>query len=303
MKESPLGRQAHQFFLDVQQKITDGLATLDGAAFRTDEWSREGGGGGRSMILLDGAVFEKGGVNVSCVHGELSEGFAKDLPGDGRSFFATGVSLVIHPRNPHVPTVHANFRYLEKGSDAAWFGGGSDLTPWILYDEDAAHFHRVWKEVCARHPIADFGRLKRWCDEYFFLPHRGETRGIGGIFFDYFGLPAPMGTPADLETVFRFVSEAGGSFLDAYAPIVERRKATPYGERERSWQLLRRGRYVEFNLIYDRGTIFGLKTGGRVESILMSLPPLVRWGYDERPELGTEEERLVGILRSPRDWV
>ncbi len=298
------GRAAHQFFLQIQQEITDRLAAIGGNPFRVDEWTRDEGGGGRSMILLDGTTFEKGGVNVSCVHGELSEAFAKDLPGEGRRFFATGISLVIHPRNPHVPTVHANFRYLEKGTDAAWFGGGSDLTPWILYDEDAVHFHRVWRSVCDRHPVANYARFKEWCDEYFFLPHRGERRGIGGIFFDYLGLAgSKIGTPADLDQVFAFVKDAAAGFLDAYVPIVERRRAAAWTEDQRLWQLTRRGRYVEFNLVYDRGTIFGLKTNGRVESILMSLPSLVRWGYDEHPAPGTEQARLVGILEKPRDWL
>src|SRR5262245_20236387 len=173
------GGAAHQFFLDVQRDITDRLAAIDGGTFRIDEWDRAEGGGGRSMVLLDGRVFEKGGVNVSCVHGELTDSFAKELPGEGKSFSATGVSLVIHPRNPHVPTVHANFRYLEKGTAAAWFGGGSDLTPWVLYDEDAIHFHRVWRSACEGYPFADHSRLKTWCDEYFFIPHRQECRGVG----------------------------------------------------------------------------------------------------------------------------
>jgi coproporphyrinogen III oxidase len=288
------GQAAHQFFRKIQEQITERLAQIDGGSFRIDEWDRDEGGGGRTMILLDGRVIEKGGVNVSCVHGELSDAFAKELPGEGKNFFATGVSLVIHPRNPHVPTVHANFRFLEKGT-SSWFGGGSDLTPWILYDEDATHFHRVWKSVCDRHPIADHARLKKWCDEYFFLPHRGETRGIGGIFFDYFS--------GDHDTTFRFVEDAASHFLDAYVPIVERRLDTPFTEAERTWQLTRRGRYVEFNLVYDRGTIFGLKTKGRIESILMSLPNLVRWGYDEHPEPGTKEARLLEILKAPRDWL
>ena len=285
------GHAAHQLFLDVQARITDALETLDGGqSFRVDEWTRPEGGGGRSMVIEDGRVFEKGGVNVSAVYGELSEAFAKELPGAGRRFFATGVSLVIHPRSPHVPTVHANFRYLEKGdgtSFEAWYGGGADLTPWILYEEDAADFHRVWRDVCGRHPVADHDRLKRWCDEYFYLPHRGETRGVGGIFFDYFGVGGDKGTPAP---------------LDDYLPIVERRRHAPFTEAERAWQLVRRGRYVEFNLVYDRGTVFGLKTGGRIESILMSLPNLVAWKYDHQPEPGYQTQ-LIEALTRPRDWL
>jgi coproporphyrinogen III oxidase len=298
------GQEAHQFFLEAQETITKELVSVEGGQFRVDEWDREEGGGGRSMILLDGRIFEKAGVNVSCVHGELSEAFARELPGEGRSFFATGVSLVIHPRNPHAPTVHANFRYLEKGGDAAWFGGGSDLTPWILYDEDAIHFHRTWKSACDRHPVASYARFKKWCDEYFYIPHREECRGIGGIFFDYYGLDSPkLGTKADLDQVFAFVKDAATRFPEAYVPIVKRRKDTPFTEAERTWQLTRRGRYVEFNLVYDRGTVFGLKTKGRVESILMSLPNLVRWGYDEHAEPGSKEARLVEILKKPRDWL
>jgi coproporphyrinogen III oxidase len=300
------GQAAHQLFLDVQARITDALASLDGAGcFRVDEWDRPEGGGGRTMVIEDGRVFEKGGVNVSAVHGELTEAFARELPGEGRRFFATGVSLVIHPKNPHVPTVHANFRYLEKGDGAgytAWYGGGADLTPWILYEEDAVHFHRVWREVCGRHAVADHDRLKRWCDEYFYLPHRGETRGIGGIFFDYFGTGGDKGTPAELDEVRRFVEDAAGSFLDAYLPIVERRQHAAATEAERDWQLVRRGRYVEFNLVYDRGTVFGLKTGGRIESILMSLPNLVSWKYDHQVEPGYQAE-LVEVLKKPRAWI
>ncbi|MCB9646360.1 MAG: oxygen-dependent coproporphyrinogen oxidase [Deltaproteobacteria bacterium] len=303
---TPRGQAAHQLFLDVQTRITDALASLDGRqSFRVDQWDRPEGGGGRSMVIEDGRVFEKGGVNVSAVYGELSEAFARELPGSGRHFFATGVSLVIHPRNPHVPTVHANFRYLEKGDGedyTAWFGGGADLTPWILYEEDAVHFHRVWKAACDRHPVADHDRLRKWCDEYFYLPHRGETRGVGGIFFDYFGTGGERGTPADLDEVQRFVEDAAGSFLDAYLPIVERRQHTESTEAERAWQLVRRGRYVEFNLVYDRGTVFGLKTGGRIESILMSLPNLVAWKYDHQPEPGYQTA-LLEVLKQPRDWL
>lgn len=301
------GRAAHQFFLDLQSRITDGLANLDGqGSFCADEWDREGGGGGRSMVIEDGRVFEKGGVNLSAVFGELSEAFAKELPGPGRRFFATGVSLVIHPKNPHVPTVHANFRYLEKGDGeqtVAWFGGGADLTPWILYEEDARHFHEVWKSACDRHEVGDHPRFKRWCDDYFFIPHRGEARGIGGIFFDYLGVGGKKGTPADLDETFAFVQDAGGSFLDAYLPIVERRQDAASTEAERQWQLVRRGRYVEFNLVYDRGTVFGLKTGGRIESILMSLPNLVSWKYDHQLEPDSYQTRLVSALQNPRDWL
>ena len=307
IEASARGDAAHQFFLEVQTRITSALEQQDGVGrFQTDLWQRPDGGGGRTMILADGPVIEKGGVNVSCVYGELSEGFAKELPGVGRGFFATGLSLVIHPRSPQVPTVHANFRYLEKGAAderVCWFGGGADLTPWILYEEDAVHFHRTWKTVCDRHPVADHARFKQWCDDYFYLKHRDERRGIGGIFFDYLGLDAEKGTPADPDEVFTFVRDAADRFIDAYVPIVERRKDVAYSERERDWQLRRRSRYVEFNLLYDRGTTFGLRTNGRVESILMSLPNIACWNYDDRPEPGTAQAELVEVLRTPRDWL
>jgi coproporphyrinogen III oxidase len=296
---SSRGRAAHTFFLDVQDRITEALVSVDGQSFKTDEWKREEGGGGRSRVLMDGRIFEKAGVNVSLVFGELPDSVAKDMPGQGLRFLATGVSLVLHPRSPHVPTVHANFRYLERSDGASstgWFGGGSDLTPYILYDEDAIHFHQTWRDVCARHPVADYGAMKKTCDEYFFLPHRNERRGVGGIFFDYLQSPDPQDS-------FRFVKDAASSFLDAYLPIVDRRKDLPHSEEERTWQLTRRGRYVEFNLVYDRGTIFGLKTKGRTESILMSLPSAVRWGYDEHPLPNSYQSRLVDVLVTPKEWV
>ncbi len=282
------------YFRSLQDRICSALEQVDGGPpFREDQWQREGGGGGRSRVLTDGAVFEKAGVNFSEVSGQMSEEFARQVPGEGRDFYATGISLVLHPRSPMVPTVHANFRYLHKG-DRQWFGGGADLTPYYPYSEDAIHFHRVWRDVCRRHSsVADHARFKKWCDEYFYLPHRGEHRGVGGIFFDYL--------EGDIATIFAFVQDAGNSFLDAYLPIVRRRKDEPYGARERAFQEFRRGRYVEFNLLYDRGTLFGLKTGGRVESILMSLPPVVRWLYDYRPEPGSREAALDEALR-PWDW-
>ena len=289
-----LRERATRFFQDLQDEITRALEAEDpGASFREDAWERSGGGGGRTRVMIDAPLLEKGGVGFSAVHGEMGEDLAAVVPGEGRAFFATGVSLVLHPRSPRVPTVHANFRYVEKG-ERAWFGGGSDLTPYYLVPEDAAHFHRTWKEACGRHPGADYARFKKWCDEYFHLPHRGEARGVGGIFFDYL--------EGDLEARFAFVQDAGRRFLDAYLPILRRRRDEPWGDAERRWQLLRRGRYVEFNLLYDRGTMFGLKTGGRTESILMSLPPLVRWGYDERPAPGSPEAALLEALRAPRDW-
>jgi coproporphyrinogen III oxidase len=284
---------AADYFEKLQDRICAGLARHDGQDFREDAWQRPGGGGGRTRVLVEGNVFEKAGVNFSNVHGEFSEEFAAQVPGEGREFRAAGISLVLHPRNPFVPTVHANFRLLMKGA-RWWFGGGSDLTPYYPFREDVIHFHRTWKSVCERHPPpVDYARFKKWCDEYFYLPHRQEPRGVGGIFFDYL--------EGSFQALFAFVRDCGDHFLDAYLPIAERRKDIPYAEREREFQQFRRGRYVEFNLLYDRGTVFGLKTGGRIESILMSLPPLVRWGYDYHPEPGSREAELFAFLK-PRDW-
>lgn len=286
--------RAVTFFKQLQDRICEGLAAADGGgAFREDAWTRPGGGGGRSRVIEDGAVFEKGGVNFSEVHGEFAPEFAKQIPGDGLAFTAAGVSLVIHPRSPLVPTVHANFRFLTHGSKA-WFGGGADLTPYYPVLEDVVHFHRTWKGVCDRHPpVADYATMKRDCDEYFFLKHRNEARGVGGIFFDY-----ADATPA----VFAFVRDAADTFLASYVPIVERRKGLPHTPAQRWFQEYRRGRYVEFNLVYDRGTVFGLKTDGRTESILMSLPPVVRYVYDYHPTPGTPEAELTDYWLKPKDW-
>jgi coproporphyrinogen III oxidase len=295
MMPQKMHEQAGSFFRTLQDHICAGLEAADGAGkFREDQWQRKGGGGGRSRVLAEGAVFEKAGVNFSEVFGEFSEEFAKQIPGEGCKFTATGVSLVLHPRNPFVPTVHANFRFLTKG-ERAWFGGGADLTPYYAFREDVIAFHKVWKNVCEKHaPLIDYQKMKRDCDEYFFLAHRNEPRGVGGIFFDYLG--------GDLEAVFAFVKDAGMAFLDSYVPIVQRRKNSPFTDKHRHFQALRRGRYVEFNLLYDRGTIFGLKTGGRTESILMSLPPMVKWEYDFHPEPGSPEAELYEVYLKPRDW-
>lgn len=288
-------RDAVEFFLNLQDQICSGLEVADGAMrFRQDTWDREGGGGGRSRVMVDGGVFEKAGVNFSEVFGDLSPEFAKQLPGEGTKFSATGVSLVLHPRNPMVPTVHANWRFLTKG-ESWWFGGGADLTPYYPFREDVVHFHRVWKDVCNQHPeVADYAKMKKECDDYFYLPHRKEPRGVGGIFFDYLG--------GDPEKVFAFVRACSEAFLPAYTPIVQRRKGLPFHERHRAFQEYRRGRYVEFNLLYDRGTVFGLKTGGRTESILMSLPPVVRYIYDWHAEPNTPEAALTDYWLHPRDW-
>jgi len=303
--------RAAAYFQDLQDRIVAGLEQLDGGKFREDRWERPGGGGGRSRVLAEGALFEKAGVNFSDVHGEFSKEFAAALPGTGTSFRATGVSLVLHPRNPHVPTVHANFRRLQRG-DTGWFGGGADLTPYYLRPEDAVHFHRTLKAACDPSDPGLYPRFKAWCDRYFFIPHRNEPRGVGGVFFDYLGAgaEATAGGPAagssaieaDPERTFDFVRQTGDAFLPAYAPIVERRRGEPVTEEQRRWQLIRRGRYVEFNLIYDRGTIFGLKTDGRVESILMSLPPEVRWEYGHEPAPGSPEAETLAAIRGRIDW-
>ncbi len=310
------GEAAATFFRRLQDDVVAALERADGQKFREDEWQRPGGGGGRSRVLADGALFEKAGVNFSDVHGELRPEMAGSLPGDGLRFRATGVSLVLHPRNPRIPTMHANVRHLERGS-ASWFGGGTDLTPYYVVPEDAGHFHRTLRDVCVQFDAGFYPRFKRWCDDYFFLPHRGEPRGVGGIFFDYLGagaeatakqprdpaLAAPAAVEGDGERLFAFVQALGAAIMPAYLPIVERRREEPWGERERRWQLLRRGRYVEFNLIYDRGTLFGLKTDGRIESILMSLPPEVRWEYGFAPEPGSPEAASLADICARRDWI
>ena len=285
--------EAEAYFKSLQDRITESLSALEGEPFREDLWDREGGGGGRTRVIENGSIIEKGGVNFSRVYGNLPEEFADQIPmGSGTEFFATGISLVIHPRNPKAPIVHANFRYLEKG-DARWFGGGADLTPCYPYAEDATHFHQTLKAACDSHDATYYPRFKKWCDEYFTIRHRGEMRGIGGIFFDYL--------KDDPDDTFAFVRSAGDALLPAYVPIVEKRRSEPYGAREREFQMLRRGRYAEFNLVYDRGTVFGLKTNGRAESILMSLPPIASWVYDYTPEPASAEEQAAGYFQ-PRDW-
>lgn len=295
----PLKHRAQEFFSGLQDQICRALEEADGQArFREDNWQREGGGGGRTRVIENGAVFEKGGVNFSAVAGVLPEEFAakigQEVPNaTGREFFATGISLVLHPRNPYVPTVHANFRYLEKGN-AAWFGGGADLTPFYPFREDVVHFHQTLKTACDRHGAELYPRFKAWCDEYFFIRHRNETRGVGGIFFDYLA--------DEPEARFAFLRDVGEAFLPAYLPIIEKRRNNLFGERERQFQLIRRGRYAEFNLVYDRGTVFGLETRGRTESILMSLPPLASWVYDYKPEPGTPESEAWAYFTA-QDWL
>ncbi len=298
------------FLRDLQDRICAALEQADGGArFAEDAWTRSEGGGGRSRVLKNGAVFEQGGVNFSRVEGKTLPPSATAHRPElaGRAWSALGVSLVMHPRNPYVPTTHMNVRYFEarpstglgtgaEGADPVWwFGGGFDLTPYYPFDEDVVHWHRVARELCAPFGADVYPKYKRWCDEYFFLKHRNETRGVGGLFFD------DLGT-GGFERCFDFAKAVGNGFLDAYLPIVEKRKGTPFGEREREFQLYRRGRYVEFNLVYDRGTLFGLQSGGRTESILMSLPPRVRFEYAYAPQAGSAEARL-GEYLVPRDWV
>jgi len=294
------------FIHGLQGRICAALESLDGeAAFITDEWERKEGGGGITRVIADGRVFEKGGVNTSVVWGKVTDAMRKQLTIEGDKWFAGGLSLVIHPRNPYVPTTHANWRSFEVYDEAGdisdrWFGGGSDLTPYYLFEEDARHFHSSFKTVMDSFSKDYYPRYKKWCDEYFVNSHRaGEMRGIGGVFYDHL---RPAGEE-DANRLFEFQQANGNAFLGAYLPIVEKRVEIPYGEREQEWQEIRRGRYVEFNLIHDRGTLFGLKTNGRTESILMSLPPRARWGYDYRPAEGSPEEQLVDACLHPRDWI
>ncbi len=290
------------YLLDLQERICAALAAEDGQRFREDSWDRPGGGGGRSRVLEGGNVFEKAGVNFSHVFGDgLPPSATAQRPElAGRRFQAMGVSLVIHPHNPHVPTSHANVRFFIAEKDGAepvwWFGGGFDLTPYYGQREDARHWHATARAACD--PFGDdvYPRFKKWCDDYFFLRHRAEPRGIGGLFFDDLN-------DWGFERSFAFMRSVGDHYVPAYLPIVQRRRATPFGEREREFQLYRRGRYVEFNLVYDRGTIFGLQTGGRTESILMSLPPLVSWRYDWKPQPGSAEAELYEVFLQPRDWL
>jgi len=292
-----------RYLLDIQARICAGLEAADGGAqFRTDAWDREAGGSGITRVLTEGAVIEKGGVNFSHVFGSSlpPAATAKRPELAGGAFQAMGVSLVIHPRNPYVPTSHANIRFFiaeKPGIEPVWwFGGGYDLTPYYGFDEDCRHWHQTAQAACSPFGPEVYPEYKRWCDEYFYIKHRQEPRGIGGLFFDDLN-------EGGFARCFAFMQAVGNSYLDAYLPIVNRRKSLPWGEREKRFQQYRRGRYVEFNLVLDRGTIFGLQSGvGRIESILMSLPPEVRWDYDYRPEPGTEEARLYSDYLRPRDW-
>lgn len=340
----PMRKQVEEYVLSLQDQIVSAFEALDPAApaFKRDSWLRAQGGTGQSCVFAcptddisttHQTVLEKAGVNISIVHGTLPPAAIKQMRADhtsmplpdrpeGLPFFAAGISLVVHPRNPHAPTVHANYRYFEitepvEGSTegtllAWWFGGGCDLTPSYLYKEDAIHFHTTLKNTCDKHGPHLYPTFKKWCDEYFYIPHRDETRGVGGIFFDdlnegtHARLPSPAAprptTPAD---IFAFVQDLGNAFVPSYLPILTARHSLPYTPLQRRWQLVRRGRYVEFNLVYDRGTKFGLMTpGARIESILMSLPETARWEYmSELGEEGTEEGKLMVVLKKPREWV
>ncbi|KAI9788792.1 MAG: Coproporphyrinogen-III oxidase [Peltula sp. TS41687] len=316
---SPMRLRMEQFIKTQQALIVSELQELDdGTPFRTDVWTRSNGGGGTSCVLQDGQVFEKAGVNTSIVYGTLPRAAIVKMRADHKAlnldpdidslqFFAAGLSMVLHPQNPKAPTVHLNYRYFETENadgtpQAWWFGGGTDLTPAYLFDEDAIHFHRTIKQACDAHDRTYYPRFKKWCDEYFSVKHRGESRGVGGIFFDDLDDNAADGK--DQENLFGFVQDCLRAFLPSYMPIVQKRKDMPFTEKEKEWQQLRRGRYVEFNLVHDRGTAFGLNTpNARVESILMSLPLTAKWIYMHEPEKGSNEERLVKVLKSPVDWV
>ncbi|KAL8677311.1 MAG: hypothetical protein Q9186_006244 [Xanthomendoza sp. 1 TL-2023] len=313
-EKSPMRLRMEALIKEKQGEIVAALQELDPATkFRTDTWSRPAGGGGISCVQQDGNVFEKAGVNTSIVYGTLPRPAiekmrvnhkAIDPDVDSLEFFAAGLSLVLHPQNPNAPTVHLNYRYFEtmdtEGKcNAWWFGGGTDLTPTYLYDEDAIHFHRSIKDACDKHDRGYYPRFKQWCDKYFYIPHRQESRGIGGIFFDDLDVEEK-----DQEQLFSFVKDCLSSFLPGYLPIITRRKDMPFSEREKQWQQLRRGRYVEFNLVHDRGTSFGLNTpSARVESILMSLPLTARWMYMHEAEKGSREERILNVLKQPVEWI
>jgi coproporphyrinogen III oxidase len=295
--------QVRSYFQDLQHQITENVQAIDGVAqFISDDWSRETGGGGRTMVLTNGQVFEQAGVNFSEVSGDSLPASATAHRPElaGRTFQAMGVSLVMHPNNPHVPTSHANVRFFiaEKPGEESiwWFGGGFDLTPYYAYREDCQHWHQTAKKACEKFGADMYPRYKQWCDDYFYLKHRQEARGIGGLFFDDLNQP-------DFDTAFAFMCSVGDHYLLAYLPIVEKRRNTEFSEKEKKFQWYRRGRYVEFNLVYDRGTLFGLQSGGRTESILMSLPPVVNWQYNFQPEAGSAEAELTDYFLQPRDWL
>lgn len=297
--------QFFKYIQDLQNTITSTLEKVDGkATFQEDNWKRPEGGGGRTRVIENGNIFEKGGVNISKVFGKLPKALQKNFDVSDADFFACGLSLVLHPTNPFVPTVHANWRYFEMYDESGnivtqWFGGGQDLTPYYLFEEDAIHFHTVCKTACDLHHSDFYPKFKETCDNYFWNKHRDEARGVGGLFFDYLKETDEF----SIEDRYNFVTEVGNSFLNSYVPIVEKRKEIEYTKEHKDWQEIRRGRYVEFNLVHDRGTLFGLKTNGRIESILMSLPPTVQWIYNHHPSENSEENKLLKVLGNPKDWI
>lgn len=305
----PMRSKFEKMIRDAQISITKAIEEIDGEGkFREDCWTRENGGGGMSRVLAGGKVFEKAGVNLSVVYGSMPQEAlqaatergvdrAKGMaPGERVPFFACGLSSVMHPKNPFCPTMHFNYRYFETDGGVWWFGGGTDITPSYIDEEDMKHFHGTYKEVCDRHDPKYYEEFKAWADRYFLIKHRGETRGLGGIFFD-------DQNDRDPEKLFEFAKDALDSVVDAYGPIITKHKDDEFTTKQKEWQLMRRGRYVEFNLVYDRGTVFGLKTGGRIESILMSLPETARWEYDHNPDEGSPEADFIDACRNPREWV
>lgn len=298
--KTPDKNSISRYFQSLQDSITAELEQLDSRSKFTEElWTRNEGGGGRSRTILDGKIFEKGGVNFSEVSGPLPTKLKQSFQVDQDDFYATGISLVLHPQNPHVPIVHMNLRYFEVGENHRWFGGGIDLTPHYIIDQDARAFHAQLKSVCDLHHSRFYPDFKKWADNYFFIGHRNETRGIGGIFFDQL----KDSPEASLDAIFAFVQAIGDVFTSIYIPIVEKNASTSFTEREKEWQLHRRSRYVEFNLVYDAGTRFGLETNGRIESILMSLPPLASWRPDRLPEPGSKEEYTLSMLKKGIEWI
>jgi len=288
-------------YQQLQDEITKALEELDGGAkFQEEIWDREGGGGGRTRIIQNGNILEKGGVNFSAVHGKLPEPIKKAFGVDEDDFFATGVSIVIHPNNPHVPIIHMNIRYFELNEQIRWFGGGIDLTPHYVVNEDATFFHQQLKNVCDQYKDTFYSEFKTWADNYFFIKHRDETRGIGGVFYDKL---TPEKTGLSYQEIFNFSCDLGRTFAPTYIELVNRHRHQSFSQREKDWQLLRRGRYVEFNLVYDSGTKFGLETNGRIESILMSLPAQANWFYDFKAEPGSEEQKTFDLLKKGIHWV
>ena len=287
-------------FQQIQDDICKALAECDGKAdFQEDSWEREGGGGGRSRVIAEGDIFEKGGVNFSEVHGEVTTGLQKQLDTKAKRFYATGVSIVIHPNHPRVPIIHMNVRYFELSDGVAWFGGGIDLTPHYINDEDAHFFHQALKKVCDQHSeVANYSKFKAWADDYFYLPHREETRGIGGVFYDHLG----KDDQSAMDQIKAFTIDLAQQFAPVYTALVNKNRNLERTDADREWQLLRRGRYVEFNLVHDRGTRFGLVSNGRTESILMSLPNTANWAYQHQTEEGSEEARTLSLLKKGIDW-